>query len=39
MPFRYGEVGNCLKANRLGSGPSADEIANSSISTWLMHST
>jgi hypothetical protein len=28
MPFRYGEVGICLKANRLGSGLGADAIAN-----------
>jgi hypothetical protein len=27
MPLRYGEVGNCPKANRLGSG-SPDETAN-----------
>ena len=34
MPFRYGEVGNRLKADLLGSGLSADEIANNSISPW-----
>jgi len=28
MPFRYDEIGNRLKAYRLGSGLSADEIAN-----------
>lgn len=34
MLFRCGEVGNCLMANRLGSGLSADQIANNSISPW-----
>ena len=28
MPLPYGEVGNCLKANRLGLGLDADEVAN-----------